>query len=174
VTAQKNVSYELNASMLFPLGNFADTHSVGMEFSFIEHITTDISRFHMVVGINYAHLPGKTVSIIHKKETSKMIVNWKDLEFIKLFIGYQFFIMQVKGCYLMPLISCSFVRSEPQWFRSGVDIGTGYTFPVRKNRMKIDVGTRLSFLNIYGKVRDENGRLEKNHNVISLSVGLYF
>jgi hypothetical protein len=174
VIAQKKVSYELNGGMLFPVGNFADIQSNGFEFSFIEHITTDRSLFHLIAGINYTHLPGKTESRIFSPDYSRINIHWKDIEFIKLFIGHQFTFLQNKGFYIMPAISCSFLRNESQWFRSGLDLGTGYFLPIRNKNIKIDVGTKFGFLNLYGKVKDENGQQEKSHNVISVGLGLYF
>jgi hypothetical protein len=174
VIAQKKVSYELNAGLLFPVGNFADIQSNGMEFSFIEHITSDRSLFHLIAGINYTHLPGKIESRSFGQDYSRISIHWKDVEFIKLFIGHQFTLLQNKGFYITPAISCSFLRNESQWFRSGLDVGTGYFLPIRNKNIKIDVGTRFGFLNLLGKVKNENGRQEKNHNVISVNLGFYF
>jgi hypothetical protein len=173
VNAQKYISYEVYGGGILPVAQFAETQTYGAEFSFLQHVTTARSNLDMTVGINYVRLPGK-YGYKTFKEISKIKINQADVEFIKLFFGYQFYFQPNKRFYLRPTPTCSFLKNQSKWFRSGLDFYAGYLLPIKNHKMKFDFGTKFGFLNIYGKAKDEKGQQEKNRFVFSLGLGVIF
>ncbi len=159
------LGFGMYANAAIPVGGFAKSHKLGVEFGGVGRIQTNNPSLMVSFGASYTTFPVKTDSLSGIFGNTKFESLFKSFNHLKVFLGPR--VGKETGIYFLPAISGTF---DDNFTRLGFDAGSGIVIPVGTGNTKYDLGAKFSLLNLIGKDEDN----EENIYVLRLGAGVVF